>query len=52
MTQINVKDNGISSSMLQDSSVTDSKIESCNVNKLEQSEEDSLILDGGTAKQT
>ena len=52
LTQINVKDNGISSRMLQNSSVTDSKIESCNVNKLEQSEEDILILDGGTAKQT
>ena len=50
VTQINVRDDGITTSMLQDSSVTNDKISACNINKLEQSKEDILVLDGGTAK--
>ena len=44
-----IAENGVITSMIADGAVTDAKIAKVNVNKLEQTEGDTLILDGGNA---
>ena len=48
-TEFSIAENGVVTSMISDGAVTDAKIAAVNVNKLEQSEGDTLILNGGTA---
>lgn len=48
-SEFSIAENGVVTSMISDGAVTDAKIAAVNVNKLEQSEGDTLILNGGTA---
>lgn len=48
-TEFSIAENGVVTNMISDGAVTDAKITAVNVNKLEQSEGDTLILNGGTA---
>ena len=48
-TEFSIAENGVVTTMISDGAVTDAKIAAVNVNKLEQSEGDTLILNGGTA---
>lgn len=48
-TEFSIAENGVVTSMISDGAVTDAKIAAVNVNKLEQTAGDTLILNGGTA---
>ncbi len=47
--EFSIAENGVVTSMISDGAVTDAKIAAVNVNKLEQTAGDTLILNGGTA---
>lgn len=48
-TEFSIAENGVVTTMISDGAVTDAKITAVNVNKLEQTAGDTLILNGGTA---
>lgn len=48
-SEFSIAENGVVTSMISDGAVTDAKIAAVNVNKLEQTAGDTLILNGGTA---
>ena len=48
-TEFSIAENGVVTTMISDGAVTDAKITTVNVNKLEQTAGDTLILNGGTA---
>lgn len=48
-TEFSIAENGVVTNMISDGAVTDAKIAAVNVNKLEQTAGDTLILNGGTA---
>lgn len=50
-TEFSIAENGVVTTMISDGAVTDAKITAVNVNKLEQTAGDTLILNGGTASQ-
>ena len=48
-TEFSIAESGVVTTMISDGAVTDAKITTVNVNKLEQTAGDTLILNGGTA---